>query len=140
MEQTDTKSVEELLTKCHAMLPPSVQELPTRIKRYPPLTVFTVIFSVISSLPLLVFVAFALSTFIFLLIGFLLVEGTLLAFGICILATALFFAAIAALGVTATVCVVGFVLSNWRQMVKECSEYVDSQLTKYVALDLSQKK
>ena len=140
MEETDTKSVEELITRCHGVLPASIKELPTIIQRYPPLAIFTVIFTIISALPLLVFIVFALSSFLFLLVAFLLVEGTLLAFGTCVLASVLLFAAFAALGVAATVFVVGFVLSNWRQMVKDCGQYVDSQLAKYVAVDSSEKR
>ena len=140
MEPIDTRGVEELLTRYHSMLPPSLQELPTILKRNPPLTIFTLIFAIISALPLLIFVAFALCSFIFLLIGFLLVEGTLLAFGTCVLVSALFFTTVAALGISATVWVVGFVISNWGQFVKDCGEYMDTQLAKYLTVDSSEKR
>jgi glucan phosphoethanolaminetransferase (alkaline phosphatase superfamily) len=140
MEPMDTRRVEELLTRCHSVLPPSLKELPSILKRYPLLTIFAVIFVIISALPLLFFIVFALSSFIFLLIGFLLVEGTILAFGTCVLASALLFATVAALGISGTVWVVGFVFSNWRQLAKECTEYIDTQLAKYLTVDSSEKK
>jgi pheromone shutdown protein TraB len=132
MEPIDTRRVEEILTKCHSVLPPSLKELPTILKRHPTLTVFALIFTIISALPLFVFIGFAVGSFLFLLIAFLLVEGTLLAFGSCVLISALFFATVAALGISVTVCIVGFMFSNWGQFIKESGEYIDAQLAKYL--------
>jgi pheromone shutdown protein TraB len=132
MEPIDTRRVEEILTKCHSVLPPSLKELPTTLKRHPTLTVFALIFTIISALPLFVFIGFAVGSFLFLLIAFLLVEGTLLAFGSCVLISALFFATVAALGISVTVCIVGFMFSNWGQFIKESGEYIDAQLAKYL--------
>ena len=136
----DTGGVEELINQCHAALSPRLQQLPVMLKRYPPLTAFAVIFALISALPLLVFVCFAFGTFIVMLVGFLLVEGTLLAFGICILMSALFFTAVAALGISATFWVLGFLASNWRELLNECHRYVDSQLAKHLAVEEAEKR
>ena len=136
MEKAEnTNSVEELFTRYQSVLPSSLKEVPTILKCHPPLTIFALIFAIISALPLLIFIGFAVFSFVFLLVGFLLVEGTLLAFGTCILISTLFFAIVAALGISATVWIVGFALSNWRQLIKECSEYLDTQLTKYLSED-----
>lgn len=139
MDQTDTTRVEELLTRYQPILPSCLQDLPNIFKRYPSLTIFMLIFGIISSVPFLLFIMFALSSFIFLLIGFLLVEGTLLAFATCILLPALFFATVAAIGISATFFIVGFTFSNWRQLVKECGDYIDTQLKIYQREQVSEK-
>ena len=140
MEPIDTRRVDEMLTKCQYVLPQSLKELPAILQSHPPLTIFTLIFTMISALPLLVFIGFALSSFLFLLITFLLVEGTLLAFGTCILISALFFATLAAFGVSVTLWIVGFVFSNWGHLIKESGEYIDAQLAKYLTVESSEKR
>ena len=71
---------------------------------------------------------------------FLLVEGTLLAFGTCILISALFFATIAALGISGAFWIAGFLVSNWRHWANELAGYVDAHLNKNLDLNLNEKK
>lgn len=87
-------------------------------QRRPRTITFAVLFAIISFTPMCVFIVFALSSFLFFAMVFLLLEGTFLVFGLLLLFMVLFSAGIVALGMSIVVWAVKNVVKNWTEWLK----------------------
>ena len=125
---SDRESAEDLLEKWESKLPATLEQLYFNLNCHPAIAIFLVVFTLVASVPFLIFVCFALGSFAFVLVSFTMIEGVVLAFGTFILAFVLVFAAVAAFSVSLTLGSLWFVLTNWNELVSEGRRFLDKQI------------
>lgn len=74
---------------------------------YPIATLFIAVFMGLSALPLVLFVSFVLYSFLFTMLGFAMVEGTLLMIAVSMLSAVIFFAFFV------SICITAFLIFTW---------------------------
>ena len=99
--------------------------LPEPLNNHPGLTMFLFVFTLISGVPFLIFLCFAVGSFVFMFISFVLIEGTLLALGTCVLASVLFVATFIALVVSMSLGTIWLVGTRWQEIMTECQKFID---------------
>ena len=127
---SNRENAEELLEKWESKIPTTLEQLYLNLNCHPAIAIFLVIFTLIASVPFLIFVCFTLGSFAFLFVSFVAIEGVVLAFGTFILAFVLVFAAVAAFSVSLTLGSLWFVLTNWNELVEEGRQFLDKQINK----------
>ena len=124
----NAQRVEELLEKWRTNIPSSLDQLPVILKCHPAIAVFLFIFTMMASMPFLLFMCFALGSFSVTFISFVLVEGTLLALGTCVLAPILFFIAVTAITISLSFGTLWFILTSCRPLVGKWQQFLDNQI------------